>query len=157
MVAFTVMSCSKGTTGPQGPQGPAGPDSVIYSTWTAINLTWNATDLAFEQSISAPAITQDILDNGVILSYLDIPSQSGDQVVDALNFVTTIFSVGNVQLITDSSGEQVVQGEGFRYVIIPGSMLASSALSQYTKGQIKDMSYAQITQLVGDKAKYGGN
>src|SRR5579864_3924798 len=72
-----MISCSKGSTGPAGPAGPAGPDSIVYSAWIPLALTYVAADTLFEQTINAPSITKAILDSGVVLSYVNFQETDG--------------------------------------------------------------------------------
>ena len=86
---ITIFSCTKtgpvgatGATGPTGPTGPAGGTgatgpqgdtgvaNVQYSKW--INITWTkAPDAsAVSNFITAPAITNQIVDSGIVLVYM---------------------------------------------------------------------------------------
>lgn len=72
-----------GETGPQGPPGagPAGEDgadgnaNVIYGDWFVPN-TWESSAVYgikhFDFTLTVPAITQDILDTGTMLTYADL-------------------------------------------------------------------------------------
>jgi hypothetical protein len=151
-----MISCSKGSTGPAGPAGPAGPDSVVYSVWTPLALTYVAADTLFEQTISAPSITQAILDSGVVLSYVNFLEQNGTYHVVPTAGLTGIgifedFAVGqiNIESVRDYSSLP------YRYVTIPGSMkTGNSASTQKVKGytieELKAMPYEQVQQVLGN-------
>ena len=151
-VVVVALSCSKGSTGPQGPQGPAGPDSVLYSTWVSLNTPFNNTDSAYEETISASSITQGILDSGLIISYFDIPDNSGnDQVFTTSSVglvVSETYSVGQVSLFSSVD----LTGIMYRYVIVPGSHQAGNVVSGPAKGmtlkQLQGMSYADLEKLL---------
>jgi hypothetical protein len=69
--------------GAAGPQGPPGTANVIYYNWTAFNdLAWGNFDPTFfrrEYSINMPSITSQILDQGVVLVYLEyVTVSNGD-------------------------------------------------------------------------------
>jgi hypothetical protein len=161
LVAATILligmiSCSKGSTGPAGPAGPAGPDSVVYSPWTPLALTYVAADTLFEQTISAPSITKAILDSGVILSYVNFLEQNGTYHVIPTAGLTGIgvfedFAVGQINI----SSVRDYSTLPYRYVTIPGSLKAgNSASTQKVKGytiqELKAMPYEQVQQVLGN-------
>jgi len=151
-----MISCSKGSTGPAGPAGPAGPDSVVYSAWIPLALTYVAKDTLFEQTINAPSITKAILDSGVILSYVNFQDTIGIYHVIPTTGLLGIgvfedFSVGqiNIQSIRDFSTLP------YRYVTIPGSLkTGNSASTQKVKGytiqELKAMPYEKVQQVLGN-------
>jgi len=151
-----MISCSKGSTGPAGPRGPAGPDSVVYSPWTPLALTYVPKDTLFEQTINAPSITKAILDSGVVLSYVNFQDTSGTYHVIPTAGLVTIgifedFAVGQINI----SSVQNYSTLPYRYVVIPGSLKAgSSASAQKVKGytiqELKAMPYEQVQQVLGN-------
>jgi hypothetical protein len=151
-----MNSCSKGSTGPAGPAGPAGPDSVAYSAWTPLALTYVTADTLFEQVINAPAITKAILDSGVVLSYVNFQESNGTYHIVPTAGLTGIgifedFAVGliNIESVRDYSSLP------YRYVVIPGSLkTGNSASTQKVKGytiqELKAMPYEQVQQVLGN-------
>ena len=100
-LAFVLVSCQKGATGPAGANGatgatgPAGPDSVIHSKWVTLSMSIAGTqansgggiDTFYTQTITAPAITQRILDSGLVLTYLSFVDNNGaTNVVNAASY-----------------------------------------------------------------------
>ncbi|MES1249735.1 MAG: hypothetical protein ABUL46_03580, partial [Chitinophaga rupis] len=84
MISGMITGCKKGDTGPEGPQGPAGPDSVYSSPWiTDLSPTYVPDDTLYEliPPLSAPSITQGILDSGIVLSYVNFGSGTNYDVV----------------------------------------------------------------------------
>lgn len=69
----------QGQAGPQGPVGATGAANVIYSNWTKAG-TWSTTDLyGIVRSyidITAPALSQEILDRGVVLVYVKLTTDN---------------------------------------------------------------------------------
>ncbi len=125
------------------------PDSVYTSSWVTLAFTPNYTDSLYEQTLTASAITSDIIQNGVVLgygSYIDPTSQ--DTVISAaLEFgIYQTFSVGKIflQSVYDNSGLW------YRYVIVPGHILTSKGL---TPVQARALSYAEATKVFGSPAK----
>ena len=70
---FALTSCTKeGPQGPQGPQGPPGVVNVEDISFTVNPRDWqtaSSTDLFVQ--VSVPDITQDIVDNGMVVVYLE--------------------------------------------------------------------------------------
>lgn len=148
-------SCSKGD---KGATGAAGPDSVMYSSWTTLAMTQGVDtygDTFYTQTITAPAITDSILNSGSVIGYLlvsDPLTVNGDSsVVNAALAFTEYFSVGKIDLLsygTDYSGLD------YRYVVIPGKIATSSVTGKtYTVDQLKKMSYSQVTTLFPTKSR----
>ena len=147
----SIVSCKKGDTGPAGPAGPAGPDSVMHSAWIPLNLSLVGTtsngDSVYQQTITASAITQKILDSGVVLTYFANGDGSIVDVSDYSTFLDIAYSLGT---ITVTSYGIDITGYEVRYVVIPGSILVSnSILKSYTKEQLKSVDYVTISKALG--------
>jgi len=156
-MALLFIACSKGTTGPAGPQGPAGPDSVIHSGWITLNMTqtiFSPGDTAYLQTLVTPALTQRIIDSGIILTYVAFKDNSNvTNVLSATPYFTVII------YYTDSIYLEApidLTGIFFRYVLVPGSVSAGTVVSGPAKGmtvaQLKTMSYAAIQKVLGQTA-----
>ncbi len=155
LIAFvvTIVSCSKGDTGPAGAAVP-GSDSVTYSNWTTLNMTDEGQDTSsgleiYYQAISAPAITQSILDKGIIIGYLSFVDNNGvTNVVNADSYFNPeLFIPGEIDLT--SFGVDWSQ-YSYRYVIIPGTIATgNSILRGLTKEQLKKVDYVTITKALG--------
>lgn len=126
--AFQNCQSKEGEVGPAGPAGPQGskgdkgdPGSanVQYSPWINVNFTGSGT--SYTGNITAPAITQDVLDKSDIRVYW---KESGR--VLTLPYAQTLggtsysvhqrFYVGRVELVASYS----LGTQQMRYVIIPG-------------------------------------
>ena len=150
--ALLVIGCSKGSTGPAGPAGNA---NVLHSAWVTLATTYNPSDSDYEEALTASAITSAIVDSGVVLSYIGYPGgapNGTDTAVFTLSDASTYFGpatvefyVGGIYIYSLSD----YTGLLYRYVIIPGSVLTNSAFKQYTKAQIKTMSYSTVQKLLG--------
>ncbi len=156
IIVIGLSSCSKGTTGPAGAPGPAGPDSVVYSNWITLSFTYNPNDSLYEDTLSAPTITEGILDSGIILTYIEFPDAnnvSHIQPVSALNYIISEdYTVGQINIIST----QDLSDLQYRYVTIPGSKAAGNSaatrkVNGYTTQQLKAMSYAQVQQVLANK------
>jgi hypothetical protein len=144
---FSIVSCKKGDTGPAGPQGPAGPDSVTYSDWITLAMENISGDTVFHQAITAPAVTQAVLDSGIILSYA---KGTDGYVYHASDVgIYPAYAVGVVDVLSFYNDWS---GTAFRYVVVPGSISAGNISSGPAKGlttkQLKDMSYKDVEKLL---------
>jgi hypothetical protein len=134
-------------------------DSVYSSGWLTIDdaiVTDSYGDTAYQQAFSNSAITQAIVSDGVVLSYLGYEASGTGTTTDtvaeaALEFdVYTTYAVGSVTIDSypyDDGGYGDLNGQGlfYRYVIVPGSVLATTKL---TRQQAKSMSYTEITKAL---------
>ena len=151
-----MVACKKGDTGPAGAAGaagatgPAGPDSVLTSGWISLATTQDTGDTLWAQDLAAPLLTQDILDNGVVISYINIVDANNNNnyinVSAAGGLLFETYDVGNIFITSD----QDLTGLPYRYVVIPGKVAASNAaFIGLTKQQIQTMSYSQVTKALG--------
>jgi hypothetical protein len=68
LIAITITNCKKGDTGPAGKDGVNGNANVVSSSVTSSN--WAFVSPAWEMTLTYPAITQNILDKGAVLVYV---------------------------------------------------------------------------------------
>ncbi len=166
-----------GATGATGPQGPPGTANVIYSSWASEPANWGADTtmlslnggIAKRFIVTAPSLSQTILDQGVILCYMKGGVTSGNPVALAVNFsqvnpfpnniltvdyratlnkITYIFyllnNLNSPIVFTNLNGGTAA----FRYVLIPGAVGGGRTTgvggTNYTIEQVKAMSYEQV-------------
>lgn len=103
----------------KGDVGPAGTANVQYSAWTSVAFSGSGT--SYVGNLTAPAITQEVLDKADIRVYWKV----GSQVLAlpyAQNIAGTTYSVhqrfylGRIELLASYS----LSSQEMRYVIIPG-------------------------------------
>ncbi|MBY0477589.1 MAG: collagen-like protein [Chitinophagaceae bacterium] len=159
-----------GPQGPVGPQGPAGTANVIYSAWYTLP-NWadtTAVDLGpVSRAIrSSPALTQAMVDNGIIMSYLiSDPVNPNPNGPYALPWICTgcspqlivsyIPRAGKIIYYVGAVGSPVTgfaqTTYNWRHVIVPGGVAGGRFISGpaagYTVQQIKSMSYQQIASI----------
>jgi hypothetical protein len=181
-VSVLLFSCKRieDPAEPAEPAGPAGSANVVYSAWFNINTPTAAT--AWRDTAdptlggarygvkTASAITQTILDQGVILSYVKWAS-GGTTLIEqqflpwsdylspnqfALNFTPKVGKL-YYYLYTTNGGtiafnSTALSTINFRYVIIPGGVAASRITSGSTYGhsvqQLKSLKYNQVRDLL---------
>jgi hypothetical protein len=128
-------------------------DSVFSSSWLTINDSVyldNYGDTSYQETFgNITALTQSIVSDGVVLTYLGLGS-GGDTIASlaAENGVYTTYAAGNVTIDSypeDDGGFGDATGVLFRYVIVPGYVLTTNNL---TKQQAKSMSFTAITKLL---------
>ena len=170
-VILVLFGCSKqgptGATGPQGTQGPAGSAgiagpkgdtgtaNVMYSDWFTPDVyikdtVFGTYHFYYDKAVSA--ITQELLDSGIVLTYGKLDGYTGsiwpmNQV--SLMPITLVYKVG-ATIYTDSWSALVTAGNlriqftndknyynsvspdnQFRYVIIPGGVKTASIPKDY--------------------------
>ena len=188
--ALFLVSCSAedGETGPagpagpqgeQGPTGPAGADgadgadgqdgaqgdtgtaNVIYSDWIDSEFDTNITDPAAGVDLSAPGLSQEIIDEGTVLVYgrnIVLPSPEIfplPQIISGDNHGFRVNGVGTIRLTIASLDGSAVGSrvmEDYRYILIPGEqpdgggggITIKSSEYDYSK-----MSYEEVAALFG--------
>lgn len=173
--ALMMIACSKagnpgatgatGAAGATGATGPAGTDSTVqYSSWISLTATAyidgsNNTD--YVDTLSVPALTNAVLDQDVVLGYIQFFDGAGDTTIAIAGTVLQEnFGVGYIELsslapaATATSGINFT-GYNYRYVIIPGDIQVTSTtgslVTTYTKAQLKNMDYSTLTRLLSFK------
>lgn len=141
-LGFAVATCSgdDGATGPAGADGQDGNANVIYSEW--ITPTWSAgvvegVILAQESEITATAITQEVVDSGLVFVYMkaddkvwqipfSIPLGNSTLDIDFYFFVNAIHLYFYYAQLPTELPPVPSSTLKFRYLIIPGNMPGKS-------------------------------
>ncbi|MGQ0738598.1 MAG: hypothetical protein ACT4OJ_06015 [Bacteroidota bacterium] len=115
---------------------------------------------------TAPGVTQAILDNGVILSYIRFGSTGSFSILPyifpnggggQLTFVAEVGKIFYISYILNPQGPIGVVGTAeLRYILIPGSVAGGRMAEKaaeingqvYTESQLKAMSYQQVCALL---------
>jgi hypothetical protein len=160
---FSVVGCSKSNSN----STPASTSDSVYSSgWLSFQMTPEVSggDTVYQTTFTNAAITSAVVDNGIVLSYLGFAESSGtgtgnDTVSEqTLEYNTlTSYQIGSVTIESfppDAGGfgdlSTNVTGLVFRYVIVPGRLLAATKL---TPQQLKAMNYTEVTKLLGTISK----
>ena len=157
---FTVTSCTKKTTNNTVVQ-----DSIYYSPWIPLNMTMqipSAGDTLYVQEITAPAVTAKIISQGAVLGYYGYPTQSGDTLISDEAEYSGIaginYTTGNIEVEGfDTNLSYSAGGFLFRYVVIPGNVLAGTALSGMTQQQLNKMNFSDIQKAISSAKQASGN
>lgn len=149
VVMISNIGCSKSNN-----SAPAATDSIRYSNWVTLNMSFagtdNAGDSVYTQTLKASTITNSILSRSSIVGYLMVadPLNGDTSIVNASLALEEFFRVGNIDLLsfgTDWSGVQ------YRYVIVPGKIQVTNAnggVVSYSAAQLNKMDYATLTKLL---------
>ncbi len=139
---------TNGTNGTNGQDGKDGNANVVSSEWFVIN-PWAGVAKAFYYVKSAPAVTQGIIDSGVVLAYTKLaggggkvrplPAMIGSGATE-YNFNFNLPQVGEIEFTCNLDGS-ISNSSSFRYVVIPSSAVESAGL---TKNQVENMDYAEL-------------
>jgi hypothetical protein len=155
MAAFLFFtSCGK-----DGVPGPAGLDgqnaAVYYSEWFSPT-AWSGTSGDWYFSASAPDLTQNIVENGVVLAYEwiagDIYSSTTVRPLPAYavgaNWSFLIHQYGAIEFTSDMIVQPLTTHK-FRFIAIPGTSTAlkSAALIYKTKSELINMPYKEACVL----------
>jgi hypothetical protein len=151
---ITIAGCSKSNNS----STPAATDSVFYSPWITLSAAYNSTDSAYEQTLPAASITQNVLDHGAVLSY--IKDAEGDVVPPDDLGLTPFYDLQSIFLIAGGDFSTT----SYRYIVIPGTIaVTSSAANRAVSGTaatigvagLKAMSYAQVIKALNIPAEGG--
>ncbi len=163
LLAITVITFTG--CGQEGPQGPAGVDgqnaAVYYSEWFSPTV-WSGTSGDWYFSASAPDLTQNTVENGVVLAYVwlsgDLYSSTTVRPLPAYalgaNWSFLIHQYGTIEFTSDEIMQPLLTHK-FRFIAIPGTSVAlKSAILKYpTTIALKNMPYKEACALfnVSDK------
>ncbi len=163
-----------GPQGPTGPQGPIGTANVIYGAWTNEVLPWGDTTMtslglpapnAKRFIVASPNLTQAILDQGVILTFLrwgpsgNLPQplpmifNSGGATLYEVGFRPALGKIIYYLWQPNNPSASLVIGLGagaqLRYILIPGGVAGRNAAGNpgYSPDQLRSMSYDEICNL----------
>ena len=150
MLVFT--GCQK-----DGKQGPAGQDATVYYSEWFSPTSWQGTSGDWYFDASAPDLTADIVEKGVVLGYVwlngDVYSSTSVRPLPAFavnaNWSFLIHSYGSIQFTSDMTAPPLATGNKFRFIAIPGTIPALKSASVNTKSaqELKSMSYKEVCKL----------
>jgi hypothetical protein len=149
---FFTVGCKKTTTNTTVVK-----DSIYYSSWTPLSMTLNVdanNDSIYSEDFNNSKITQSVVSTGAIIGFFGIINGSGDTTalnvaeLSAFYNIEQQISVGdlNVSALVDLSYAN--GGFLYRYVIIPGNVLANTSLANLTKTQLQHMSFTDVQKAL---------
>jgi len=150
----------------EGPQGPAGYDgydgnaNVISSIWyTPSSWKYDNTTPEYYFDVQNAEITEDIVENGVVLAYMKSPADYPVNSIRPLpslamgcdwNFL--IHTYGKIEFTSNALDDPGSITTSFRFILIPASVyLKSTKLKSKSVTELKNMPYADVCKLLGIK------
>lgn len=157
IVAFSVLvftGCqNEGTPGPAGLDGQNA--TVYYSEWFAPS-AWSGTSGDWYFNASAPDLTKDIVESGVVLAYVwlsgDIYESTSVRPLPAYaldaNWSYLISGYGSIEFTSDMFSKPLTAHK-FRFIAIPGTIpaLKSASTKNKSEEELRNMSYKDICKL----------
>ena len=155
IAAVIITGCQK-----EGPPGPAGIDgqnaTVYYSEWFS-PASWSGGSGDWYFAASAPDLTQDVVENGVVLAYCwlagDLYGGSSVRPLPAYavgaNWSFLVHQYGSIEFNSDMFAPPVTSGNKFRFIAIPGTThaLKSGTPGYRSEQELKSMSYKEVCKL----------
>ena len=162
-VATTVLTwsgCGKegpaGRDGINGTNGLDGNANVISSPWYTPT-AWNGQTGDWYFDVSNSAITQNIVEGGVILAYVSLPGDTYASAVRPIpayalgsNWDFLIPDYGQIEFLNDALTKPGTTNYFFRFILIPASTsLKSTAGNTYSADELRKMSYIEVCKKFG--------
>ena len=159
-IAFMAFTgCSK-----EGPQGPAGVDgqnaAVYYSEWFSPT-AWSGSAGDWYFSVSAPDLTQNVVESGVVLAYVslagDVYNSNAVRPLPAYalgaNWSFLIHQYGSIEFTCDMTTQPFNADDKFRFIAIPGTSTAlkTASIKYNTKSKLINMPYTEACKLFNIK------
>jgi len=153
-----------GTNGVDGIDGKDGKDdedgkdgnaNVFSSEWINLN-SWDEITFSYSyHTIPAPEVTEDIINSGVVLVYVQLLSDAGNTRMLPVSFFYGLyihyfdFMIQPNSVIvyfenSGSGGTPATSGNLARYVVIPSSALSAKHMD---KESVQKMSYEEVSQV----------
>jgi hypothetical protein len=126
-LSTTNVSCKKGDTGPKGDTGVA---NAVYSAWKTVTFggaVLQTGDTVGVATITAPEITNDVLNKGTVHVYANfgtaaapdiVPIPYSDLLISGI-YVNVDMELGKINLISN-----IDASAPYRYIVITGSVAA---------------------------------
>ncbi len=161
LLAFCTLSftgCNDEVVpGPPGQDGLDGQNATVYySEWFSPS-AWLGTSGDWYFDATAPDLTEDIVENGVILAYVwladDLYEGTSVRPLPAYavgsNWSFLIYEYGSIEFTSDMSSMPLTSDNKFRFIAIPGTTVAlkSASLNNKSKEELRSMSYQDVCKL----------
>jgi hypothetical protein len=147
----------------EGVQGPAGQDgvdgqnaTVYYSEWFSPT-AWLGASGDWYFDANAPDLTEDIVENGVILAYIwladDLYEGTSVRPLPAYavgaNWSFLIHQYGSIEFTSDMNSIPLTSDNKFRFIAIPGTIVAlkSASLNNKSGEELRNLSYKEVSKI----------
>jgi hypothetical protein len=156
LVVFSILvftGCSN-----KGMQGPAGQDATVYYSEWFTPSAWSGTTGDWYFDANAPDLTENIVENGVVLAYVWLAGDFYDGTAVrplpayalGANWSFLVHQYGSIEFTSDMVLKPATTGNKFRFIAIPGTLptLKSAALNNKSAQDLKSMSYKDVCKLL---------
>ena len=158
---FFTVGCKKTTTNTTVVK-----DSIYYSSWTPLSMTLNVdanNDSIYSQDFNNSKITQSVVSSGAIIGFFGLTDGSGDTTalnvaeLSAFYNIEQQISVGVLDVSALADLSYANGGFLYRYVIIPGNVLANTSLKGMTQQQLTHLKFTDVQKALTAASTSTGN
>ena len=154
-LAFTACK-NEEVPGPAGQDGLDGQNATVYYSEWFTPSEWLGTSGDWYFSVDAPDLTEDIVENGIILAYVSL---DGDVYANAMrplpayavgaNWSFLIPDYKIIEFTSDMISMPLTTGNLFRFIAIPGTIpaLKSTMLKIKSEEELRSMTYTEVCKL----------
>ena len=138
-------------------QGPAGQDATVYYSEWVTPSDWSGTTGDWYFDVNAPDLTENIVENGVVLAYVSLAGDLYDATsvrplpayAVGANWSFLIHQYGSIEFTCDMTLKPSTIGNNFRFVAIPGTTitLKSALLKNKSVQELRNMPYRDVCKL----------
>ena len=159
IIGFFLSGCVE--DGPMGPEGLPGRDgrdgnaNVYYSGWYHPT-QWAGQTGDWYFNVADNAITEDIVESGVILAYMSIPGDIYPNAVrpmpnfaNGANWDFLIPDYGSIEFTSDALDIPGTTNYFFRFVLIPSNIELKAGFNGTSIKELKAMSYKEMCLKLG--------
>jgi len=156
-IAFSTLvftGCNK----EEGPAGLDGQDATVYYSEWVTPSAWLGASGDWYFDVSAPDLTADIVENGVVLGYVWLADDLYDGTTVrplpayaiGANWSFLVHQYESIEFTSDMNSKPVTTGNKFRFIAIPGTLttLKSAKLNNKSAQDLRSMSYKDICKLL---------
>jgi hypothetical protein len=155
---LVFISCKNETVqGPAGQDGLDGKDATVYFSEWFTPSDWFGTSGDWYFDASAPDLTKDIVESGVVLAYVwlagDIYNGTSVRPLPAYaldaNWSFLIHQYGSIEFTSDMFSKPLTTGNKFRFIAIPGNLetLKSASLKSISENELRKMTYQEVCKF----------
>jgi len=159
-ILFFTGCASEGVQGPAGLDGQNGQNATVYySEWFSPS-DWSGSSGDWYFDASASDLTQNIVENGVVLAYVWLAGDMYDATTVrplpdyalGANWSFLIHQYGSIEFTSDM-GSKPLTGNKFRFIAIPGTIpaLKSATINNKSEQELRSMSYHDVCKLYNIK------
>lgn len=158
IIGFLLAGCT--TEGPMGPEGVPGRDGldteIYYSPWYEPQ-SWLGSAGDWYFGINSTAISENIVETGVILAYMSVPKDLGYEAAVrpmpayalGANWEFIIPDYGKIEFMTDAQSVPGTKGYFFRFVLIPSNIKLKAKGFNTSVEELKSLPYEDVCSKLG--------